>query len=113
MTDLPLRKVPGRRGGNQHPMSVKQFILDHLARVGEDNPTGAHRAYLAALDRLAIDRGRKFFYKHSTYPSFLHEMKKLRFAGQIELSGRVEESDNPRFVAWRVKPKRYYYRLVK
>lgn len=107
-----LRLTPGR-GGNHHPLAVNDFILQRLAQVGEDYISGLHQAYKEALDQLARDRKREYYYHHATYGSFSQNMWRLIQSGQIEFSGRTEESDNPNFATWKKKPLRRYYRLVK
>lgn len=109
MAEIPLVKG---RGGNRHPIAVKQFILDHLARVGEDYISGMHQAYKDALDQLARDRRREFYYHHPVYFSFSKMVWELIAEGKIEFSGREEPSDDPRFVGWENKPIRKFVRLV-
>lgn len=100
------------RGGNRHPLSVRQFILDHLARVGEDFPASMHRAYNAELIEIARDKGRTAPYRKPSYQSFYMQVWKLAKAGSIKLSGREEESDSPQFAEWDQRPMRRYYRLA-
>ncbi len=101
------------RGGNTHPIAVKQYIQDRLARVGEDYISGLHQAYKKALDDLARERKREYFYHHPTYFSFSKKVWELITEGRIEFSGREEEADDPRFVGWKDKPIRKYLRLVR
>lgn len=110
MTNLPLTRG---RGGNRHPIAVKQFILDHLARVGEDYSSNIHRAYIDALHQLAFDRRREEHYHHTTFRSFSVKIWELIGDGRIEPSGREEPSDNTRFVGRDAKPMRRYYRLAR
>lgn len=109
-TGLPLTKG---HGGNRHPIAVKQFILDHLASLGEDYISGMHQAYKDALDRLAEERKREYYYHHPTYFSFSKKVWELVQDGEIEFSGREEPSDDPRFNGWENRPIRKYLRLVK
>ena len=109
-TNLPLTRG---RGGNRHPIAVKQFILDQLARVGEDYTSSLHRAYKDALDQLARDRRREYYYHHTTFSSFRQKVKDLMAEGMIEFSGREEPSDDLRFAGRENKPLRKYLRLVK
>ncbi|GAH48544.1 unnamed protein product, partial [marine sediment metagenome] len=55
-----LKITPGR-GGNRHPLSVRSFILEHLAAVDNrhigDYIASMHRAYKAELDRIARENG--------------------------------------------------------
>ncbi len=101
------------RGGNRHPIAVKQFILDRLARIGEDYISGMHQAYKDALDQLARDRGREYYYHHPVYSSFSKKAWELIGEGSIEFSGQEEPSDNPSFSGMKNKPIRRYYRLVR
>ena len=112
MTDnLPLARRG--RGGNHHPLATKQFILDRLAQVGEDHIASLHRAHNKALNNLAEDRGRKYYYHHSTYASFHSRVWELISEGLIEFSGREEESDAPQFGNMEDKPMRRFLRLVR
>ncbi len=110
VTNLPLTIG---RGGNRHPIAVKQFILDRLAQVGEDYISGLHQAYKAALDELARDRRREYYYHHPVYSSFRQKAWELLQEGKIEPSGREEPSDDPHFQGWKNKPIRRYLRLAK
>ncbi len=101
------------QGGNRHPIASKQFILDRLAQIGEDYISGMHQAYKDALDQLARDRRRKYYYHHPVYFSFSKQVWALITEGLVEFSGREEPSDNPRFVGWKDKPIRKFVRLVK
>jgi len=104
-----LNVTPGR-GGNRHPLSVRTFILDHLASVDEDYIANMHRAYKAELDRIARQNGRRAYHK-PRYHSFEVAMHILAREGLVEFSGREEESDYPQFKDWEKKPLRRYYRL--
>jgi len=103
-------KVSRERGGNRHPLSVRSFILDHLA-AGEDYIANMHRAYKAELDRIAQEKGRRHRYHKPRYRSFEMAVQMLTREGLIEFSGREEESDSPQFEIWPEKPMRRYYRL--
>lgn len=105
-----LKITPGR-GGNRHPLSVRAFILDHLAAVGEDYGANIHRAYKAELDRIARENGRRYRYHRPSYSSFNKKMNLLAREGVIEFTGREEESDNPMFNNMGWKPVRRYYRV--
>lgn len=109
-TNLTLGRRPG---GNMHPISSKQFILDRLAQMGEDYIGGLHIAYKKALVQLARDRRRKFLYHHPTYYSFSKKVWELIHAGLVEFSGREEPSDDPRFANFETKPMRRFVRLVR
>lgn len=88
----------GNSGGNNHPIAVKQFIQDHLTRVGEDCTSGIHQAYNQALNQLAKDRGRKFYYEHPVHSSIRRQIGALLQDGTIESFEREE---------------RMYFRLVR
>lgn len=104
-------KITPGRGGNRHPLSVTAFILDHLAAVGEDYGASMHRLYKEELDRIAMEKGRRYRYHKPRYHSFEMKVQLLTREGQIEFSGKEEESDNPQFQGWENKPVRRYYRL--
>ena len=104
-------KITRQRGGNHHPLSVRGFILDHLAALGEDYISAMHRAYKAELDRLAQENGRRHRYHKPRYHSFEVSIQVLAREGLIEFSGKEVESDSPQFRGWNPKPMRRYYRL--
>lgn len=106
-------RLKGRRGGNNHPLATKQFILDRLAQVGEDYISGLHQAYKAELDRIAREKRREFYYHHCTYPNFNKRVWEMIKDGLIEFSGREEPSDDPKFSGWETPPVRKYLRLVR
>jgi len=99
-----------QRGGNRHPLSVRSFILNHLA-IGEDYISAMHRAYKEKLDRLAKENGHHGAYHKPRYQSFLMQVQHLTREGKIEFSGREEECNKDQFQGWEVKPVRRYYRL--
>ena len=105
-----LKVTPGR-GGNRHPLSVRAFILEHLASNGEDYIASMHRAYKGELDRIARENGRRYRYHKPRYHSFQMKVQLLTREGLIEFSGREEESDYPQFQNQEFKPVRRYYRL--
>ncbi len=107
---LQLTRGPG---GNNHPIPSKQFILDRLAKVGEDHASSLHRAYNKALDDLAEQRHRKYYYHHPVYASFRARISELVSEGLIEYSGREEQSDAPQWEHMEEKPMRRYFCLVK
>ena len=109
-TNIPLTRG---RGGNRHPIAVKQFILDRLAQVGEDYISGLHQAYKDALDQLARDRRREYYYHHPVYFSFSKKVWELITEGLVEFSGREEASPDHRFDGWKYRPVRKYVRLVR
>ena len=103
-------KVTKQRGGNHHPISVRRFILDHLANR-DDFISSMHRAYKAELDMLALQNGRRHRYNKPRYQSFGVAVQNLAREGLIEFSGMEEESTAPQFQGWPNKPMRRYYRL--
>jgi len=103
-------RVSRQRGGNRHPLSVRAFILDHLAANGENYISAMHRAYKAELDRIASENGRRRYHK-PVYHSFEMAVQMLAREGLIEFSGKEEESNSPQFERWPDKPVRRYYRL--
>jgi hypothetical protein len=104
-------KVTRQRGGNHHPLSVRGFILDHLAANGENYISAMHRAYKAELDRIAQEKSRRYRYHKPRYHSFEMAVQMLTREGLIEFSGREEESTAPQFQGWENKPVRRYYKL--
>lgn len=106
---IPLLKG---RGGNRHPIPVKEFIIERLSQTGEDYISGLHQAYKDALDKLAEERHRDFYYHHPTYFSFSKKVWELIAEGQVEFSGREIPSDLPRFKDWKQKPMRKFVRLA-
>lgn len=104
-------KITRQRGGNRHPLSVRAFILTHLALNGEDYIAQMHRAYKAKLNELAGANGRRRAYHKPCYHSFEMAVQVLTREGLIEFSGKEEESDAPQFQDWENKPVRRYYKL--
>jgi|GEM_PF-3543576 len=104
---LPITR---QRGGNHHPVSVRGFILDHLA-AGEDYIAQMHRVYKEELKRIAQENGRRHPYHKPVYHSMEMAVQRVSREGLIEFSGREEESDAPQFQGWNPKPVRRYYRL--
>jgi len=102
--------ISRQRGGNHHPLSSRQFIIDYLSK-GETYGAEIHRAYNAELNRLSKEKGRRHRYHRTSYPSFNKAMKLLAREGVIEFTGREEMSDSPMFQNREWKPVRRYYRL--
>ena len=117
--EIETLKITPQRGGNRHPLSVRAFILEHLAAMGEDYGANIHRAYKARLKELAennrIVKGKRHlmvkYYHNPSFPSFNKKMNLLAREGLIEFAGREEESDDPMFEKMEWKPVRRYYRL--
>ena len=106
---LPVTKG---RGGNYHPICVREFILNHLRQNGSDYPANIHRAYKKALDELAKARGKKQKYHKPTYQSFALKFHLLAREGLIKFTGQEEVSDNPKFEGKDWKPVRHYYSVI-
>jgi len=119
-------RITRGRGGNRHPIAVKQFILDRLAQVGEDYISGLHQAYKEALDKLSVERAYKdirdnlpkkrrrvHYYYKPVYASFSKKVWELIIEGKVEFSGREEASDDRRFIGWKYKPARKFVQLVR
>ncbi len=100
------------RGGNYHPISMKDFVIGYLTRVGEDHASNIHKAYVEQLKILAEQTGRQKPYHKPTYSSFNSNFHKLVLEGLIVFSGRAEESDNKQAQNLKVKVVRKYYRLA-
>ena len=104
---------PLEQGGFRKPISVRQFVVEHLRHVGEDHPSAMHQAYKAALAEiplLASRRGRR--YKACTYYSFSRELQAMKLGGIIKHSDKTEVSDSKHTAHWETKPLRNYYALV-
>lgn len=108
VSNMRLKQTPG---GNRHPIAVKQFILDYLARMGEDYAGGIHQAYKRALDQHARDIRRKYLYHHPSYQSFYKKVHELMDAGRVEFTGREQQSDDPAYSEWQDVPIRKFIRL--
>ena len=104
-------KTTRQRGGNRHPLSSTQFIIEFLTQNGEAYGAQIHRAYKAELDRIARENGRRYRYHRPSFSSFNKIMNLLTREGLIEFTGREEESDYPMFDNREWKPMRRFYRL--
>lgn len=103
---------PLRPGGFRKPISVRQFIIEHLQTAGEDHPSAMHQAYKAALAEIPLLRSRRGKrYKACTYYSFTRALNAMRLEGIIKQS-RTEISDSIHTAHWETKPLRNYYVLV-
>ncbi|MBA7705275.1 hypothetical protein ES703_114101 [subsurface metagenome] len=80
-------KVTRQRGGNHHPLSSRQFIIDYLSHISESYGAQINRAYKVELDRLALERGRRYRYHRASYSSFNKVMNILAREGIIEFTG--------------------------
>ena len=106
-------RLTGRgRGGNNHPVSVHDFILEYLGAHGEANPSEMHRAFCRQLEQIAEQRQRKRPYHHPSYNSFYKRVAELKRDGLVVASGRQEETVATQFDTWDEKPMKVYYRLA-
>ncbi len=110
------------RGGFRKPLQVSVFILDWLAKVGEDNISSMKKNYYEALTEAGRLGGRFEYepntdtwkgkpYRKPTYHSFKIAVENQIRLGLVEIA-RTEVSDDPRFANWPEKPLRNYYRLT-
>lgn len=103
---------PEERGGFRKPVSLEQFVVEHLQEVGEDYASGIHKAYKEKLRSIDMPtRRRGLPYKACTYYSFTRQLQSMELKGIITRSDRVEESDSVHTQHWEEKPKRKYYRI--
>lgn len=110
MTTRPIE--PEERGGFRKPLSLEQFVVEHLHEVGEDHASGIHKAYKEKLKSIDLPaRRRGVPYKACTYYSFTRQLQSMELKGIITRSDRVEESDSLHTRHWEEKPKRKYYRI--
>lgn len=110
MTTLPIE--PEERGGFRKPVSLEQFVVEHLREVGEDFASSIHQAYKEKLKAVRLPVCRHGApYKACTYYSFTRQLQSMELKGIVTKSGRVEVSDSLHTQHWEEKPKRKYYRL--
>ncbi len=115
-----LKVTPGR-GGNRHPLSTKQFVIDYLSVKGEASIPELHEAYKILLRhkaeenrRVRTKRGKAKVhpYHWARYGSFKAKVLKLKREGIIEPSGREEPATSDRFKHWENKPVLRFYRIA-
>ncbi len=106
-------EIEPTKGGFRKPVSVTEFIIEHLGVVGEDHPSSMHNAYKQALRGIELP-GRRHGrpYKVCTYYSFSRQLQAMVLLGSIARSDRVEISDSKHTEHWEVKPERHYYKLA-
>lgn len=103
---------PEGRGGFRKPVSIEQFVIDHLQEVGEDHASAIHKAYKEKLRDVPLPpRRRGNPYKACTYYSFTRQLQNMKLKGIVAQSDRVEISDSKHTEHWQEKPKRHYYEL--
>ena len=103
---------PEGRGGFRKPVSVQQFVIQHLEAVGEDHPAAMHKAYKDKVREIELPAGRRGRpYKVCTYYSFSRQLQTMRLQGIIAQSDRVETSDSKHTEHWEIRPLRHYYKL--
>jgi len=100
------------KGGNYHPIPMKDFVIGHLSAVGEDYPANIHRAYVEELKILAEQKDRKKPYHKSTYSSFIVSFNNLVREGLVVFSGREEQSDDKKVQNFGTKVMRKYFRIA-
>jgi len=112
MTTRPIE--PEERGGFRKPVSLEQFVVEHLQEVGENHPSAIHQAYKEKLKDVKLPASRRGLpYKACTYYSFTRQLQSMVLKGVLAQSDRVEVSDSLHTQHWKEKPKRKYYRLAK
>jgi len=110
MTTRPIE--PEERGGFRKPVSLEQFVVEHLQEVGEDHPSAIHQAYKDKLKAVGLPARRHgLHYKATTYYSFTRQLQSMVLKGIIVQSDRVEVSDSLHTQHWKERPMRKYYRL--
>lgn len=103
---------PEERGGFRKPVSVEQFVIEHLQEVGEDHASAIHKAYKERLREIDLPAHRRGVpYKACTYYSFTRKLQSMELKGVITQSGRVEISDSKHTEHFKEKPKRKYYKI--
>ena len=120
---IPVEPVRGSR----KPLNVRDFVVSHLAAIGEDHASAMHQAYKARLKEIGeanpvvpkaregkgrrpVAKARR--YRAASYYSFTRQLQALEAEGIIKRSGRSEVSDNKHTEHWREKPLRFYYELA-
>lgn len=120
---IPIEPVRGSR----KPLNVRDFVVSHLAAVGEDHGSAMHQAYKARLreigeanpvvpkarerkGRRPVTKARR--YRAASYYSFTRQLQALEAEGIIKRSGRSEVSNHKHTEHWREKPLRFYYELA-
>lgn len=104
-------KVSRQRGGNRHPLSTRQFVIDYLTATGEASIPQLHGAYKIMLREIARRNGRRN-YHWARYGSFKTQVLRLKAEGIIEFSGREEPATSERFKYWEHKPVLRFYRIA-
>lgn len=114
-------KITPGRGGNHHPLSTRQFVIDYLSAKGEASIPELHGAYKILLREKAEQnrsvktrrgRGKVRPYHWARYGNFKTEVLKLKREGIIEFSGREEPATSDRFRCWENKPVLRFYRIA-
>ena len=122
-------EIEPRPGGFRKPISTREFILDYLAKKGEEYIAEMHRAYKRALTEIAVEsarvpayrgKGRKPIlprakkYTYPRYHNFQGQVWKLAQEGLVELA-RTEPTRgiHDQFKGFDELPERHYYRLKK
>ena len=111
MTTRPIE--PEERGGFRKPVSLEEFVVEHLREVGENHPSAIHQAYKEKLKAVGLPAHRHGLpYKACTYYSLTRQLQGMVLKGIIIQSERIEVSDSLHTQHWEKRPKRKYYRLI-
>jgi len=111
-------KTTSNKGGFKKPLSTRQFVLEHLAKIGKDYTANIHRAYKAELKRISeeqagLDSEFPKHYKLPTYHSFQVQVWKLMQEGLIKCVEEEEtEGLREQFRNFENKPLRRYLTLA-
>jgi len=105
-------RITRARGGNHHPLSTRQFILDYLIVNGEATVSDVHKAYKIELRSLAARNHSRHQFHCACYASFKTQMLRLVGEGSIKLSGREEPASSKKFERWAQAPILRYYCLT-
>jgi hypothetical protein len=122
-------EIEPTRGGFRKPLSTREFILDYLAKNGEEYIAEMHRAYKGELKAIANanaevppyrGRGRRPTaprakrYVYPRYHNFQGQVWKLAQEGVIQLA-RTEPTigRHEQFKGFSEPPQRHYYQLAK
>ena len=99
-------QISGARGGYRKPVSMPDFIIDWLSKVGKDNIASIRRNYYDALTEAGRLGGRFYQddngnwrgppYKKPSYQSVKVQVENLIRSGQVQIVGS-ELSNDPHF----------------
>jgi len=118
--EIKTLKATPQRGGNRHPLSTRQFVIDYLVAKGEASIPELHDAYKILLQykagenrqvRTKKGKAKVRPYHWARYGSFKTQVLKLIKEGIIEPSGRQEPATSERFKYWENKPLLRFYKI--